>query len=70
MMSINDAIQYGRAFKPGDVIVLRSKRPMRREQIEDSMRALKLAYDVTGVKFVLIPSEFDIIEKSDINATK
>ena len=64
-MNMDDVITYGRAFKSGDVVLLRAKRPMSAQQMSIVCQHVRDAFDATGIRFIVIPSDFDIVEKSE-----
>ena len=47
--------QYAQAFRSGDVVVLESDREYLTRDYEQIRQALQLAYEKTGVRFVLLP---------------
>ena len=59
---LNEVVQHGRAFRSGDVVLLRSRLPISREAHERFREMMADLEAETGVRFVLLSHDIEVVE--------
>lgn len=67
---MDDVIQYGRAFREGDVVLLRPRRPVSQAQAAQLGDQLRAVQRETGVTLLLLPFDVDVIERADCDGPR
>jgi len=58
-------IKILRAFKPGDVVILRFTKPASLQRIKDTEARMKTIVETTGVKIVLLNDDLEVVPRED-----